>query len=75
MCKGGESPPFYFMDEEEIYLKTCDFYIAESKKMLAKSKNAKTLEEKEKAIKDLIALRSKIRYEIKQIDDFMDRGY
>ena len=43
--------------------------------MLAKSKNAKTLEEKEKAIKDLIALRSKIRYEIKQIDDFMDRGY
>lgn len=57
------------MDKSEILLKSCDFYINEANKLL--KKKTKTKEEKIALVKELESLRTKIKFEINQIDNVL----
>ena len=60
------------MEEQiKILLKSADFYTKESKKLLRKTKNAKTKKEKEDAVKELTHIREKIKFEINQINKIL----
>jgi uncharacterized protein YigA (DUF484 family) len=59
----------FFMDQDvEMYLKTSDFYIKESTRLIEKSKLAKTTKEKVAIVHELQALRSRIIREINEIE-------
>jgi hypothetical protein len=63
------------MEEEiKMLLKSSDFYTKESKKLLKKTKNAKTKKEKENAVKELTHIREKIKFEINQINKILEEG-
>lgn len=56
-----------------MLLKSAEFYISECKKLMKKSKTAKTNEEKIKALNDLNNLKNKISFEIDQINKIIER--
>jgi hypothetical protein len=61
-------------DKIEMLLKSADFYTKESKKLLKKTKNAKTKKQKENAVKELTYIREKIKFEINQINEILRDG-
>jgi len=55
------------MKKENLLLKSSTFYLKESKRLLSKIKKTKTVKEKIQALKELEALRNKIKFEINEI--------
>jgi hypothetical protein len=60
------------MTKLEMLTKSTDFYIAESKRLLAEDAKCKTPKEKKAIHKKLISLKSKIIFEIAEINRIMD---
>jgi len=60
------------MEEEvQMLLDSSNFYINEATKLSEKIKTLKTIKEKTQAIKELKSLRSKIQFEINQINKIL----
>lgn len=74
MQKGGRKSPKLFMDEAEILMNSCDFYIKEAERLSSKLKEQTTESGKKECLKELQSLRSKISFEIKQISKFLDQN-
>lgn len=64
------------MDEEQIdmMLKASDFYIKEADKLLKKIDSAKSRKAKLKYLGELRSLKSKISFEISQINKIMEEN-
>jgi hypothetical protein len=57
--------------EVRMLVKSSCFYHKESSKLLNKMKNLKTKKEKEDSLKELVYIRSKIKFEINQINKIL----
>lgn len=64
------------MEDQEVqmYLKTSEFYLKESKRLLQKASQAKTKEEKIQSLKELLDIKSRISREINEITKICEEG-
>ena len=74
---GGESPPFFIMDEIEMLIKTSEFYDKEADRLIEKLEKASSDKEARKILIELNSLKQKISFEINQINKKIEeeRGY
>lgn len=66
--QGGRKPPYFFMNKIEMLKKSSEFYKKQAIKILADGKKCKTEKEKKENLNKLISLRSKILFEIQEIE-------
>lgn len=71
---GGRKSPKLFMDEAEMLMNSCDFYLKEAEKLSLKLSMQTTESGKRECLKELQSLKSKISFEIKQISKFLDEN-
>jgi len=70
----GRKPPLSFMDQIDIMIKTCEFYEAESDRLLAKLAKTKNSKQASVVISQLDSLKKKIAYEILQIEKIIEEN-
>lgn len=73
--KGGdESLPHFYMTKLEMLTKSTDFYIAESVRLLAEDEECKTAKEKKAIHEKLVSLKSKIIFEIEEVNKTIEEA-